>query len=120
MNETLAIKAFAALAQDSRLQVFRLLVKAGPEGLSAGEIARQLELSPATLSFHLSQLVNAGLLESRRQSRLIIYGLKVDGIRGLLDFLMEDCCQGRPELCSPYSVECCPPVSNEERLTKVK
>lgn len=101
MNEEAVVRALAALAQESRLRVFRLLVQRGPEGMPAGEIARALELPPATLSFHLSQLAAAGLIDSRRESRSIRYSIRTDGVRGLLDFLVEDCCGGRPELCRP-------------------
>jgi DNA-binding transcriptional ArsR family regulator len=103
-----AAKTLSALAQESRLEVFRLLVRAGPEGLSAGVIAEELEIPPATLSFHLTHLSNAGLVESERQSRSIIYSLKEDGIRELFSFLMSDCCQGKPELCGDlFSAICC-------------
>ena len=95
-----AVKALSALAQDSRLEVFRLLVRAGPGGLAAGRIAEDLGIAPATMSFHLSQLANAGLIVDRRDGRSIIYSLNVKGMRELLAFLMEDCCQGRPELCA--------------------
>lgn len=94
-----AIDALAALAQDTRLKTFRLLVKAGPSGLPAGEIARRLEVQPATLSFHLNQLERAGLVTSRRQSRQIIYAAHFKSMRALLMFLTEDCCNGRPEIC---------------------
>ncbi|MFT7463161.1 MAG: ArsR family transcriptional regulator [Pseudohongiellaceae bacterium] len=96
-----AAAVLSALAHESRLEVFRLLVKAGPEGVPAGEIATELGLAPPTLSFHLSQLVNAGLIQSRREGRSILYGLSVSGIHGLLEFITQDCCQGRPELCQP-------------------
>ena len=95
------VKALGALAQESRLNAFRLLVQSGPEGLAAGEIARQLEIPHNTLSSHLAILSNAGLLTSQRESRSIIYRIDFDGTRDLLSFLMEDCCQGQPELCSP-------------------
>jgi DNA-binding transcriptional ArsR family regulator len=101
MEITTAVKALAALAQKSRLEIFRLLVKTGPEGLAAGDVAEQLDAPPATISFHLKELVNAGLIERRRESRSIIYSLKCSGMRDLLEFLSEDCCQGRAELCSP-------------------
>jgi DNA-binding transcriptional ArsR family regulator len=101
MEEKEAVEALSALAQESRLRVFRLLVRAGPAGLAAGAIASELGLPPATLSFHLAQLTRAGMAVTRREGRSIIYALKVDGIRDLLGFLTTDCCGGRPELCSP-------------------
>lgn len=76
-----------------------MLVKEGPDGLSAGDIADKLSITPATLSFHLKELANSGLLESRREGRSIIYAMNVKGINALMAFLTEDCCQGRPELC---------------------
>ena len=94
-----AIAALAALAQDTRLAVFRLLVEAGPNGLAAGVIASRLKVAPATLSFHLSQLERAGLLASRRNGRQILYAADIEGTRRLMAFLTEDCCGGRPELC---------------------
>lgn len=101
-----AVLALSSLAQDSRLRVFRLLARSGLAGLSAGAIAKELEIPPATLSFHLNYLSHAGLIESRREGRSIIYGLRVGGMRELLSFLADDCCQGRPELCAPvYGIE---------------
>ncbi|WP_119167701.1 ArsR/SmtB family transcription factor [Algihabitans albus] len=96
-----AIEALAALAQETRLKVFRLLVQAGPEGRPAGEIAQAVGVPPATLSFHLRELERAGLLLSRRESRQIFYATHYEGMRRLLDFLMQDCCNGHPEICSP-------------------
>ena len=96
-----AIDALAALAQESRLAVFRLLVREGPDGLPAGTIAERLTIPAPTLSFHLNQLSAAGLVISRREGRSIIYAANYAGMRDLLDFLVEDCCQGRPELCAP-------------------
>jgi DNA-binding transcriptional ArsR family regulator len=98
-----AVSALGALAQDTRLTVFRLLVKAGPPGLPAGEIAGRIGVPPATLSFHLKELVRAGLVSARRESRQIFYAADFAGMRGLLGFLSEDCCQGRPEICAPFS-----------------
>lgn len=95
------VKALAALAQESRLNAFRLLVTAGAEGLAAGEIAQQLEIPPATLSFHLKELANAGLIDQTRKGRSIVYSLNAQAIGALMGFLMNDCCQGRPELCQP-------------------
>jgi len=101
MELSKTIKALGALAQESRLHAFRLLVRSGPEGLAAGEIARALDVPHNTLSSHLAILVNAGLVDSHRQSRSIIYRIDFEGTRELLSFLMQDCCQGRPELCAP-------------------
>jgi DNA-binding transcriptional ArsR family regulator len=101
MDISTTVRALAALAQESRLNAFRLLVRSGPGGLAAGEIARRLEIPHNTLSSHLAILVNAGLVVSRRLSRSIIYSIDFDGTRELLAFLMEDCCQGQPELCAP-------------------
>jgi len=94
-----AVKSLSALAQESRLEIFRLLVRAGPSGLAAGRISEDAGIVPATLSFHLSQLANAGLIVDRRAGRSVIYSLDVEAMRSLLEFLTEDCCQGRPELC---------------------
>ena len=111
MKEKEAVTALAAIAQESRLRVFRLLVRAGPDGLPAGEIAEDLGIPPATLSFHLNHLSRGGLIEARRSGRSIIYALRAEGIQDLMEFLMGDCCQGRPELCAPAvaSVSCCGP-----------
>lgn len=100
MDISITIKALAALAQESRLKVFRLLVRSGTEGLAAGEIARRLEIPHNTMSSQLSILTNAGLVDSHRDGRSIIYSVDFDGTRQLLAFLMEDCCQGSPELCA--------------------
>lgn len=94
-----AIDAFAALAQDTRLAVFRLLVAQGPGGLPARAIADNLAVAPSTLSFHLAQLERAGLILSRRVHRQIFYAIHIEGVRRLIDFLTEDCCQGNPALC---------------------
>ncbi len=89
-----AVAALAALAQDSRLDVFRLLVQTGPDGLAAGDIAGRLEISPATLSFHLAQLRHAGLIAMRRDGRSLIYSADYDGMNDLMSFLTENCCGG--------------------------
>jgi len=108
-----AVEALSALAHASRLAVFRLLVRAGPEGLRAGEIAREVGALPNTLSSHLTILAHAGLIRSRRDGRAILYSADYDGMRGLLGFLMDDCCAGRPEICGPLAelaaeAKCCP------------
>lgn len=101
MDEHQALDAFGALAQETRLQVVRLLVKAGPEGMPAGAIGAALEASSSKLSFHLSHLERAGLVQSRREARSIIYSAAYPALSGLVEFLMRDCCQGRPEVCAP-------------------
>ena len=104
MENNEAIEALAALAQETRLRVFRLLVQVGPNGLPAGEIAQTLAVPPATLSFHPRELERAGLLCARRESRQIFYATHYEGMRRLLDFLMQDCCAGHPEICMPGGV----------------
>jgi DNA-binding transcriptional ArsR family regulator len=101
MESKNALSRLSALAQENRLAVFRLLVKAGHDGLPAGEIAATLDVPPNTLSAQLNILSNAGLVEGKRQGRSIIYTANYDAISGLIVFLMEDCCQGREEVCSP-------------------
>jgi DNA-binding transcriptional ArsR family regulator len=108
MDQTSAIAAFAALAQESRLDVFRLLVQAGPEGVPAGRIAERLGLPGTTLSFHLSQLKHAGLARVRRESRSLIYEADFAAMNALIAYMMENCCQGAScaaPACEPASVE---------------
>ncbi len=105
MKSIEAVSALAALAQASRLEVFRLLVKAD-KGLCAGDIARKLRLPNTTLSFHLKELSSADLISARRDGRSIYYQVRPSGVRELLGFLTEDCCRGRPELCLPPTT-CC-------------
>jgi DNA-binding transcriptional ArsR family regulator len=101
MDNSSAVRAFGALAQESRLAAFRLLAQSGDAGLPAGEIARALRVPHNTLSTHLAILSQAGIVRSRREGRRIIYAVDFDGTRSLLAFLLEDCCNGRPELCHP-------------------
>jgi len=103
MESVTAVRRLSALAQDSRLAVFRLLVAAGPSGAPAGEIARSQKTPPNTLSAQLTLLANAGLITSRREGRSIIYAADYDAMSALLLYLMEDCCQGRAEVCAPLS-----------------
>ena len=103
MESSSALRKLSALAQESRLAVFRLLVKSGEQGVAAGEIARALQITPNTLSAQLVILANAGLVTSRRQGRSIIYAADYASMSGLLLYLMEDCCQGRPEVCAPMA-----------------
>lgn len=98
-----AVGALGALAHPSRLEVFRLLVQAGPQGMAAGEIARTTGSLANTLSTNLNILAAAGLVASRREGRSIIYTAGYDRMRELLAFLMEDCCAGRPEFCAPLA-----------------
>ena len=100
-----ATEALGALAHQTRLAVFRLLVKQGPNGLNAGDIAKNLSVTPPTLSHHLAQLERAGLLRSRRVQRQVFYAVDFEGMRRLLTFLTEDCCQGRPEMCGELTAE---------------
>jgi DNA-binding transcriptional ArsR family regulator len=99
MEKPDAIAALAALAQDSRLDVFRLLVQAGTEGLPAGQIAERLGMPPNSLSFHLNQLRHAGLVTFRRESRSLIYAAEYTAMNDLLAYLTENCCQGDAASC---------------------
>ena len=99
MDKELAIDAFAALAQDSRLAVYRLLVREGPDGLPVGEISRKLDIVPSTLSGHLGVLKRARLLKSTRHKRQIHYAANLDAMSDLVRFMLEDCCNGRVEHC---------------------
>jgi arsenate reductase len=94
------LNAFGALSQESRLNVFRLLVQRGPDGLAAGTIASQLGITPATMSHHLEQLSQAGLVSSRREGRSIIYSAKYETMQSLISFLMENCCEGKIDCCN--------------------
>jgi DNA-binding transcriptional ArsR family regulator len=99
MMKSAAIKALAALAQESRLDAFRQLVQTGPEGLAAGELASRLGISPPALSFHLKALVHAGLASSRQDGRFVIYSADYDAMQALLGYLTDNCCGGQP--CAP-------------------
>ena len=96
MEKTDAVTALAALAQDNRLDVFRLLVQAGPSGLAAGEVAETLDIAPNTLTFHFDRLRQAGLIEVRRDGRSMIYAARYETMNGLLSFLRQNCCAGVP------------------------
>lgn len=99
MNRGRAVKSLAALAQDTRLDAFRLLVQAGPDGLAAGDLAARLEISPPALSFHLRGLAHAGLVRSRQDGRFIYYSADYDAMQSLVGFLTENCCAG--SACAP-------------------
>src|SRR5436190_17615142 len=101
MDQNKAVAALGALAQDTRLGLFRLLVTAGPAGLPAGAIAERLGVAPSSLSFHLQQLLHAGLVTQRRLGRQLIYAAEYETMNGLLAYLTENCC-GRGQACVPY------------------
>ncbi|RWG19519.1 MAG: transcriptional regulator [Mesorhizobium sp.] len=110
MDERQALMAFGALSQETRLKLLRLLVVAGPDGIAAGSLAEQVEVSPSNVSFHLKELERAGLVGTRRDARSIVYSAEYDALSALIRFLMEDCCSGRPEICAPaLAVPCCRP-----------
>jgi DNA-binding transcriptional ArsR family regulator len=105
MKNTAAVAALAALAQENRLDVFRLLVQAGPEGMAAGGVATALKLAPNTLTFHFDRLRDVGLVTVRREGRSMIYAARFEIINSLVGFLTENCCQGNPELCKPKATQ---------------
>lgn len=110
MDTKPALAALAALAQESRLATFRLLVQAGPAGLPATRIAEALGTPPSSLSFHLKELSHANLIVPRQEGRFIIYAANFDTMNGLLGFLTENCCGGNP--CTPASGTACQPVAS--------
>jgi len=98
---TQAVDALSALAQETRLGIYRLLVEAGPEGMAAGKIGEEMELPPATLSFHLAHLARTGLVRGRQDGRFVIYSADFESMNGLVAYLTENCCGGRA--CAPSS-----------------
>jgi DNA-binding transcriptional ArsR family regulator len=108
METSDAIEALSALAQQSRLAIYRLLVERGPEGLPAGAIGEELDLPPATLSFHLAHLARAGLVQPRQEGRFVIYSADFENMNALVGYLTDNCCSGRP--CAPARAR-----SNRER-----
>jgi DNA-binding transcriptional ArsR family regulator len=118
MEIEIALSSLSALAHEGRLSIFRLLVKAGPDGMAAGDISRKLKTAANTLSAQLLLLSNAGLIRARRDGRSIIYAADFDAMGSLLVFLTKDCCGGRVEVCAPLFETvntCCPP---KKRATK--
>ena len=113
MKKSEAVAALAALAQDNRLDVFRLLAQAGPEGMAAGAVSAALRLAPNTLTFHLDRLREAGLVSVERQGRSMIYTAQFGTMNALLGYLTENCCNGAPELCAPAA--CVPTAAGKRR-----
>jgi ArsR family transcriptional regulator len=114
METRTAVDGLAALAHEGRLAVFRLLVRAGPAGVKAGDIAEAVGTHASTLSANLTVLSHAGLIEGRREGRAILYRARYDQMSALIAFLMEDCCNGAPEICAPLAdlasrAVCCEP-----------
>jgi DNA-binding transcriptional ArsR family regulator len=105
MKDANALAALAALSQENRLAVFRLLVQAGPDGLPAGQVAEALDIAPNALTFHFDRLRSAGLVTVRREGRSMIYAAQFETMNALLGFLTEKCCQGAPEKCAPAICE---------------
>ncbi len=120
MEASIAIDRLSALAQPGRLDVFRLLVRAGPEGIAAGDVATRLGFAPNTLSAQLNILAAAGLIAGTREGRSIRYAARSEALSELIVYLMEDCCDGRPEICAPVQeaaarAVCCPPAKPRAR-----
>jgi DNA-binding transcriptional ArsR family regulator len=118
-----ATVALAALAQETRLAIFRLLVEAGPEGVAAGRISEALEVPPATLSFHLKELARAGLAHARPESRFVFYSADFERMAALMTFLTRNCCRGMPEEClttvETALARCCPaPAKRQPRRSR--
>lgn len=117
-----AVLALAALAQPTRLEVFRLLVRHEPKGLAAGEVARNLAVPQNTMSSHLAVLSRAGLVSAERLGRSIVYRAELSRLRAVMLFMLRDCCDGRPEICAPLIEElspCCPPSVKKRSHARV-
>ena len=118
MEISKAVDALSALAQESRLSIYRLLVEAGPEGLSAGRIGEALKLPPATLSFHLSHLTRAGLTHSRQDGRFVFYSADFQSMNALVGYLTENCCGGRS--CAPTTAILAKKGKEHETLSRAR
>lgn len=106
MKPAQVVKALAALAQPTRLAVYRLLVEQGPQGMAAGEVAAKLKAAPATLSFHFRTLSHAGLVESRQEGRFVYYSANFSVMNGMVDYLTENCCGGNADACKAPGKKC--------------
>jgi DNA-binding transcriptional ArsR family regulator len=114
MDKKNAIEVLSALAQDTRLSAFRYLVSCSPEGKNAGETAKRCKVPHNTMSTHLAILERAGLIDSEKQGREVIYSADISGLRGLVEFLANDCCGGRPEICGPvFGAASCTPKTRK-------
>ena len=116
MNQSQALNGFTALSQATRLDIVRLLVRAGTDGVSAGDVAEAVRVSPSNVSFHLKELERAGLIAARREARSIIYSANYETLRELIGFLMKDCCAGHPEICVPALGNVCAPAKARKRV----
>jgi len=115
-----AIAALVALGHETRLDIFRLLMQAGPKGLAAGQIGERLALPPATLSFHLSQLKHADLITFRRESRSLIYSAAYPVMNALLAYMTENCCQGATDACDAAAPSTCQPKGSHETPARAR
>lgn len=106
MRSAQVVKALAALAQPTRLAIYRLLVAKGPDGMAAGEVADKLKVAPATLSFHFRTLSHAGLVDSRQEGRFVYYSANFAAMNGMVDYLTENCCGGALDGCKPAGRKC--------------
>ncbi|HZW24485.1 MAG TPA: metalloregulator ArsR/SmtB family transcription factor [Gallionella sp.] len=106
MKPAQVVKALAALAQPTRLAIYRLLVEQGPDGMAAGEVAAKLKAAPATLSFHFRTLSHAGLVESRQEGRFVYYSANFAAMNGMVDYLTENCCGGNADACKAPGKKC--------------
>lgn len=118
MKRSAAVAALGALAQDTRLDIFRMLIGRAPDGVPAGEVGARLGLAPPTLSFHLNQLRFAGLVSSRRHGRSILYSADIGAMNGLMAYLNDHCCGGRPELCAP--APCAAAANDSSPIRRIK
>jgi DNA-binding transcriptional ArsR family regulator len=117
MDKFDAVTALAALAQEHRLEVYRVLVQAGPDGMAAGVVASTLGIAPNTLSFHFDRLRHAGLVSVARQGRSLIYAARYETMNNLLAYLPENCCAGHPERCAPTACEPVKPIRTRKKET---